>query len=147
MYKFIVDARAAARASTINLYIIFVLQAQKLLMCYWKTELIESYQGFLEFYSSWCARNSVIMTPTDRFFPCQTRLKKFSPQKEIIQLGSPITSLKRKMCLSSAIMSSRFCFSWSPSLGSSMIVAVFLFFFYRAVSSGNFSSANDCHPF
>ena len=44
--------RAAARASTMNLYIIFVLQAQKLYMCYWKTELGESYQDLLEFYST-----------------------------------------------------------------------------------------------
>ena len=38
-----------------------------------------------------------------------------------------------------------FCSSWSPSPGSSMIVAVFLFFSYRAVSSGKSSSANDYH--
>ena len=33
-----------------------------------------------------------------------------------------------------------FWFSWSPSLGSSMIVAIFLFSSYRAVSSGKSSS-------
>ena len=39
------------------------------------------------------------------------------------------------------------CTSWSPSPGSSMIVAVFLFFSYRAVSTGKSSSANDYLPF
>ena len=34
-----------------------------------------------------------------------------------------------------------FCFSWISSLGSSMIVAVFLFYSYRAVSAGKSSSA------
>ena len=50
-------------------------------MCYWKTEFGEYYQWLLESYSEWCARNSVMMTPTHRFFPYQTRLKKFSLQK------------------------------------------------------------------
>ena len=50
-------------------------------MSYWKPELAESYQDLLEFYSSWCARNSVMMTPTHRFSPCQTWLKKFSLKK------------------------------------------------------------------
>ena len=50
-------------------------------MCYWKTELRESYK----FYSSWCAHNSVMMTLTHRFFPCQTRLKKFSLQKCMVR--------------------------------------------------------------
>ena len=39
------------------------------------------------------------------------------------------------------------CSSWSQSPGSSMIVAVFLFFSYRAVSTGKSSSANDYLPF
>ena len=34
-----------------NLYVIFVYCSLKLSMCYWKTELAESYQGLLEFYS------------------------------------------------------------------------------------------------
>ena len=47
---FFFSERAAARASTMNLYIglIFVLWAQKHSVCYWKTELGESYQGLLE---------------------------------------------------------------------------------------------------
>ena len=36
-----------------------------------------------------------------------------------------------------------FCFSWSPSLGSSIIVVVFLFSSYREVSIGKYSLAND----
>ena len=39
-----------------------------------------------------------------------------------------------------------FCFSWSPSPGSSMIVAVFLFSSYRTVSTGKSSLANDYLP-
>ena len=39
-----------------------------------------------------------------------------------------------------------FCFSWSQSL-CSMIVTVFLLSFYRAVSTGKSSSANDYLPY
>ena len=39
------------------------------------------------------------------------------------------------------------CSSWSPSPDSSMIVAVFLFFSYRALSTGKSSLANDYLPF
>jgi hypothetical protein len=53
-------------------------------MCYWETELGESYQGLLEFNSSRCAGNSIMMTPTHRFFPCQTRQKKFSLKKTLV---------------------------------------------------------------
>ena len=44
---FFFTERTAAHASSMHLYIIF---AQKLSMCYWKTELVESYQGLLETY-------------------------------------------------------------------------------------------------
>ena len=40
-----------------------------------------------------------------------------------------------------------FCFSWSPSLGSSKILPVFLFSSYRAVSTCKYSLANDYLPF
>ena len=59
-------------------------------MCYWKTELGESYWGLLEFYSTWCARNSVTMTPTHRFFPLS------NPTKEV--LTSKMMGWLKRLC-------------------------------------------------
>ena len=70
-------------AVCINYEFIYNLRivGSKFSMCYWKTELGESYQCLLELYYSSCLRNSIMITPTHRFFPCRIRLKKFSLQK------------------------------------------------------------------
>ena len=72
--------RAAARASTMNLYIIFVLQPQKLSMCYWKTELGESFQDDL-FYSSSCQRKQRDDDSNPQNFPLPNAAKEVFTSK------------------------------------------------------------------
>ena len=94
MILFIMFFFCTSSCAHINYKFIYNLRivGSKLYMCYWKTEFGESYQGLLEFYSSWWARNSVMMTLTHRFFTCQTRLRSFHLKK--------LTSLPWKLPLS-----------------------------------------------